>query len=50
MNTVVDLMWDFVEWLTYAVLRLVEIAVVALLFWGFWVVLVKTVNAVIGGG
>ena len=50
MNTVVDTLYELVEHLAYGFVCLVEVAVFALVFWGFWVVLVKTVNAVIGGG
>ena len=42
--------YGLLESLLYGLQCIVEIAVAGLVFWGFWVVLVKMVNAVIGGG
>lgn len=50
MNKVMDILYDLVEHVEYTVIRLLEIAVVAFLFWGFWCVMVWAVNAYVGGG
>lgn len=50
MNTVMDVLYDLVETLAYGFLCLVEVAVFALIFWGFWCVVVWAVNTHVGGG
>ena len=42
--------YGLLESLLYGLQCIVEMVVIAALFWGFWRALVATVNAVIGGG